>query len=764
HQLIPSFKSGDATGQAALHFQLLLRRMGQVGHIYAGEVEPTLDVLARPARALRPEPGDLVLYHHGIASHLAGEWMHLPCRRGLVFHNVTPARYFAGTRMEEALVAGRAQLAAMAPFADVAIGVSDYNSAELRASGFRNVHTVPLFVEPERFGEDMADPKLLGRLRPHSPLPLGEGKGEGAVQPQSALRPPTPLLVAVSRILPHKRFEDVLALHAEHLRLRPDARLALVGGYDAGAPYVREVLQRARSLPNVELLGRVSHAQLVAVYRAATLFVSMSEHEGFGVPLLEAMAAGVPVLAFAAAAVPETLGGAGVAFTEKRFAFLAELVHQLHVDGTLRERVLAGQARRVRELSAESAQVRLQEALAHLLPSKTPGRRTRGKRKVALVVQRYGDVGGGAERHAQWIAERLAREVDLTVLTTCASDHLTWANTFPPGEERVGRVRVLRFPSVRTRTMRRFNALSRELFAAPQPRVSEEQWVAAQGPDAPGLLRHLAEEADGYDAFVFFTYLYAPTVLGLPLVARKSLLVPTAHDEPPLRFRIYDEVFTSPRALLCNTPEEETLIRRRFPHAARGRVVGVGVDAHEGRERRFREKYGFTEPYLLYVGRLEPGKGIPELLKHHARLRARFHDAPQLLLAGTKAMELKGDGVRYLGRISDEDKHDALAGALAAVVPSQYESLSLLTLEAFAQGTPAIVNGRSEVLAGQAARSGAGIAYTDADSFVDAVRRAGELRDVFGKKGRAFARQHTWERVMDAYREELEKLWGGRKS
>jgi glycosyltransferase involved in cell wall biosynthesis len=126
-------------------------------------------------------------------------------------------------------------------------------------------------------------------------------------------------------------------------------------------------------------------------------------------------------------------------------------------------------------------------------------------------------------------------------------------------------------------------------------------------------------------------------------------------------------------------------------------------------------------------------------------------------------MALEGDGVRYLGRISDEDKHDALAGALAVVVPSQYESLSLLTLEAFAQGTPAIVNGRSEVLAGQAARSGAGLAYTDADSFAEAVRRAGELRATLGERGRTFAAEHTWARVMDAYREELERLWGGER-
>jgi glycosyltransferase involved in cell wall biosynthesis len=755
HQLVPSFKSGDATGQAALHLQVLLRRMGQVGGLFAGEVEPALGALARPAHALRPAPGDVVLYHHGIASALSGQWMHLPCRRGVVFHNITPARFYRGTRLEEALRTGRAQLAAMAPHAHVALGVSDYNARELRQAGYGSVHTVPLFVEPGRFAEEAADRALLRELR---------------ARPAAS-----PLLVAVSRVAPHKRFEDVLSLHEEHLRLSPDARLVLVGGYDAGAPAARALLARAKALRGVRLLGRVSHAQLVAAYRASTLFVSMSEHEGFGVPLLEAMAAGVPVLAYAAAAVPETLGGAGVAFTQKRFAFLAELVRELHRDAALRARLLEGQARRVAELSADAAQARLAAALGPLLqaaapavpaaPAAPPPRARKApasarRRRVAVVVQRFGDVGGGAERHAQWVAERLAREVDVTVLTTCAADHLTWANHFPPGEERAGRLRVLRFPTARTREMRRFNALSRQLFAEAQPRVREEQWVAAQGPDAPGLLRHLAEEGGAYDAFVFFTYLYATTVHGLPLVARRALLVPTVHDEPPLRFRLYDEVLAAPRALLCNTPEEVALIGRRLPgRHAPARVVGVGVDAAEGRARRFQEKYGFRGPYLLYVGRIEPGKGVPELLRHHARLRAHFHDAPPLLLAGTKAMELPGEGVRYLGRIPDEDKHDALAGALAAVVPSRYESLSLLALEAFAQGTPALVNGESEVLAGQAERSGAGLVYRDAGSFAEAVRRAGEEREALGERGRAFARGHTWERVMGAYREELGRIF-----
>ncbi|HET9451197.1 MAG TPA: glycosyl transferase family 1, partial [Aggregicoccus sp.] len=184
HQLIPTFVPGDATGQAALHLQLLLRRLGQAGGLYAGEVAPGLGALAQPARALRPAPQDLVLYHHGIASPLSGQLMHLPCRRGVVFHNISPLRFYRGTPLEGALLAGRAQLAAMAPFVDVALAVSDFNAAELRAAGYRNVHTVPLFIEPQRFSRANAAPAMLQRL---------EGPGPG--------------VLSVSRVAPHKRFE-----------------------------------------------------------------------------------------------------------------------------------------------------------------------------------------------------------------------------------------------------------------------------------------------------------------------------------------------------------------------------------------------------------------------------------------------------------------------------------------------------------------------------------------------------------------------------
>ncbi len=711
-------------GQAALDTQALLRRLGHAGEIYAGEVAPGFQSLIRPAAWLRPSKDALVLYHHGIASEWAGRLMHFDCKRGVVFHNVTPARFYAGTRLEEPLRAGRAQLAALADAVDLSIGVSELNAIELRDAGHRAVHVVPLFVEPHRFDPDQIDPTMTRTLK------------EGA-----------PIVLSVSRVVAHKRVDDLLRLHAELLHLRPDARLVVVG----------ERKGDRVQLPRVDFLGKVSHGELVAAYRAADVYVSMSEHEGFGVPLVEAMAADLPVLAFGAAAVPWTLGGAGVVFDTKHFAALAELVVRVSEDEALRRRILDGQAKRIAALSADASERALGLALKQT-ERKRPRARKRRTPNVAIVVQRFGaDVTGGAEAHARQLALKLAPHATITVLTTCAADHLTWANEVPEGVERDGPLTVRRFATEAPRQMRAFNRLSDTLFGHGNDRLSEELWLAEQGPRVPGLFRFLDAQRDAFDAFLFFTYLYAPTAWGVPLVADKALVIPTAHDEPPFRFDAFADVFERPRALLCNTPEEQQLIQHRWPNAARCRVVGVGVepprDPHAG---AFAEKHGIRGAYLLYVGRQEEGKGLKDLVRHHRALTDAFHDAPTLVLAGGGTLELEGERVRTLGRISEEDKWSGLAGALAAVAPSKYESLSLLALEAFAVGTPVLANAESSVLQGHVERSGAGAVFHDTDSYLAGVRKLGERS--YRGEALAYAKAFRWAKVVDAVRAEIEKL------
>jgi glycosyltransferase involved in cell wall biosynthesis len=375
------------------------------------------------------------------------------------------------------------------------------------------------------------------------------------------------------------------------------------------------------------------------------------------------------------------------------------------------------------------------------------------------VVQRYGPgITGGAEAHAAQVVSRLLAHWDIRVLTSCATDHLTWANALPAGESRVDGVPVLRFANHRPRPMRELNARSRRVFGRSLDRDEEEAWMALQGPLLPGLWRHLEEHRGEYDGFVAFTYLYVSTAWSVPLVADRTLLVPTAHDDEALAFDAYAEVFERARALLVNTPEELELIHRRFPRHARARVVGVGVEAPEVEPGRFRTRFELPGDYLLYVGRVERGKGIPGLLEAYRGLRTAMVDAPALVLAGETSMDVRMEGVRVLGRVTEQEKWDGLAGALAAVVPSPRESLSLLALESFSVGTPVLGNGASAVVRGHVDGSGAGATFQDAATFLEGVARAHAERGAMAQAARRYAARYRWNRVVDAYREEMDAM------
>lgn len=748
HQWLPRFSPGDAMGAAAVGFRRALRLLGARGDIFA--TETSLPALVRPMAAFAAvqRSTDVVLYHHGIASPLAGALLHLKCRTGVVFHNITPARLYAGTRLEEPLRAGRAQLAALAGRVDVSLAVSDFNARELVAAGHHDVKVVPLFIEPERFEVGQAEAKLLERL-------ASRGR---------------PSVLTVARVVPHKRIDDLLSLHAELLRISPDATLRIVGGFAKGHRDVQALLARGKELGGVDFAGQVTHAQLVASYRAADVYVSMSEHEGFGVPLIEAMASDLPVLAFGAAAVPETLGGHGLVFDTKHFAALAEVVMLLQRDATVRAKLVDGQRQRAAAFSPEATTQALADALALFVndaPARRPSKSTsRSRKRVAIVVQRYGEaVVGGAEAHARQVATHLAasNKVEVDVLTTCALHHLTWANELPAGESRDGAVRVHRFEVERARAMRPFNTLSKRLLGRGQDLVTEEEWVTEQGPKSPRLIDAIARAGESHDAIVFFTALYAPAAFGLPLVAQKALMVPTAHDELPMAFQVYDDAFERARALLCNTLEEIEFIKARFPHAARTRVVGVGLEpprvTADGIDA-VRAKFLLREPYLVYVGRLEEGKGVPALIEAHQRMVRQFHDAPVLVLAGGGDLEPRGERIKCIGRVDEKDKWPLLAGAVAAVVPSRFESLSLLALEAFAMGTPVLGNDASAVVAGQIRRSQAGVTYSESNvqTFAEGVQKIGLERALLSKNAKRFAATYTWDKVIDAYLEEFASL------
>jgi glycosyltransferase involved in cell wall biosynthesis len=412
--------------------------------------------------------------------------------------------------------------------------------------------------------------------------------------------------------------------------------------------------------------------------------------------------------------------------------------------------------------------------------------------KIAFVVQRYGtEILGGSEYHCRLVAERVAEHHQVEVLTTCAREYTTWKNEYAEGADRVRGVTVRRFANATTRDLRRFNEYSDWIFHNRHSRQDEMKWLEQQGPWCPELIEYLEKHHKNYDILVFFTYLYAPTVLGIRVAPSKSLLVPTAHDEPAIRLGIYDDVFSSAAGMVWNTDAERRFVSERFHlRTAVEDVVGCGVDLPEGEAERhaqghativpegheplpphlagpanaFRRRHRMHEPFALYGGRIDPGKGCEELLEY---FQAYVKDGgnASLMLMGSKLMPLPDDPhVRFAGTLPDDERLHALEAAAVVIVPSPYESLSLLALEAFAVGTPVLANARAEVLVDHCHRSNAGLYYGDRWEFIEALRlllKDDQLRDGMARNGKAYIhRYYRWGTILDKYERLFNRLRG----
>jgi glycosyltransferase involved in cell wall biosynthesis len=406
--------------------------------------------------------------------------------------------------------------------------------------------------------------------------------------------------------------------------------------------------------------------------------------------------------------------------------------------------------------------------------------------KIAFIVQRYGtEILGGSEYHCRLIAERLAPRHQVEVLTTCAQDYITWANEYPEGSDRVRGVTVRRFANAQTRDIHAFNRYSEWIFNHAHNREDEMSWLKQQGPWCPALVEYLERHHSQYDVLIFFTYLYAPTVLGLRVAPQKSILVPTAHDEPAIHLEIYKEMFSLPAGIAYNTEVERKFLTTHFStRAVEEETVGCGVDLPHAqqypRDRQggdppeehdtdsptfrphlaqrgttFRRRHRLHGPIALYGGRIDAGKGCEELIEYFSAYVKEGGDA-SLVLMGVKLMPLPEEPfIRFAGRLSEQERTLALEAATVVVVPSPYESLSLLALESFAVGTPILANARSEVLVDHCQKSNAGLYYADRYEFDECLRLLvadQRIRATMGANGRDYIRRnYRWDVIIGKY-------------
>jgi glycosyltransferase involved in cell wall biosynthesis len=336
NQWVPAAHRGDAIGDSARHVRDLLRGLGHDADVYALTIDDDLRHDVRPFADAAAARGDITIFHYALPSPMTAAFGNLDSGRVLQYHNVTPAHFFAG--YEPAIfrlaMLGREDLKSLAGHTDVALGDSEYNRRELEELGFSNTGVFPIAVDTERITRAPRRPAL-----------------EKVLEEED-----WPNYLFVGRIVPNKKIEDHIKL-AEHFKryVSEQYRFVFVGKTDATPTYymaVQGLINRYRMPPGRFMFtGPVPDVDLATYYRMATVYVSLSEHEGFCVPLLEAMAADVPVLAYSAAAVPDTLGDAGVQFSPKDLEYAAEMLGELTYNQPLRNQVIAGQRRRLADFS-----------------------------------------------------------------------------------------------------------------------------------------------------------------------------------------------------------------------------------------------------------------------------------------------------------------------------------------------------------------------------------------------------------------------------
>ena len=378
--------------------------------------------------------------------------------------------------------------------------------------------------------------------------------------------------------------------------------------------------------------------------------------------------------------------------------------------------------------------------------------------KIVFVVQRYGlEVNGGAEFHCRLVAEHLSKYFDVEVITTCAIDYMTWKNEYPPGIEILNGVCVRRFPVDYERDIPKFNKSSEKIFGNIHTYEEEIEWMKLQGPYSTKLLNYIQSNKDNYTYFIFFTYLYCTTFFGLPLVKEKALLVPTAHDEPPIYLSIFKSLFKNPRRFIYNTEEEKNFVISQFQVAnIPSDVVGVGIDTPDKIDAvSFVQKYT-VDNFIIYVGRIDESKGCKELFDYFIRYKKEKKSSIKLVLLGKPIMKVpKHPDIISLGFVSEQEKFNGTKTAKLLIMPSKYESLSMVLLEAWLCNTAVLVNGKCDVLKGQCIRSNAGLYYESYDEFegcLDFLLSDDGVRNTMGKNGMKFVLQnYSWESIEKKY-------------
>ncbi len=351
NQWVPSFHRGDAIGDTASHLKRFLRSKGFQSNIYCLERDPGLESESELfSKFPAPDKKDITLFHFALPSPMTQAFKEIPGKKALIYHNITPPEFFKdfSEEMERITRIGREEVACLAGHTHLALADSEYNRQELESFGFKRTEVFPLFIDFEKYRK-----------------PLNQFVHD-------LYRDERTNILFVGRIVPNKKIEDMIRVVQYYKKfISPLVRLIIIGKTSSLPQYYQVLIKFVDEFfiqpDEVVFTGHIPDSEMFALYRASDVFLSLSEHEGFGLPFIESLVFDLPVIAYNCTAVPYTLGKAGVLVNRKDFRMLGELIHKTAEDKALREKVIQGQRKRLEEFKSLQTQEKLLEHIKGLV-------------------------------------------------------------------------------------------------------------------------------------------------------------------------------------------------------------------------------------------------------------------------------------------------------------------------------------------------------------------------------------------------------------
>lgn len=739
----PVWLHGDGVGHDVEGMARAFLSAGCTVAVYAHHYAPPYQSW-RPDKAyvrdLLDDPETLLIHHHSIGDQENEALLKNAQSRIRVmrYHNVTPPEFFEGYSDDWVRNCdnGRRITPELVRYCTDFSVPSLYDARDLVHAGapVDRIAYCPYFHKLEDFDRTVPTASVLDKLQGDdrfNVLFLGR-----RVNNKGHLH----LIRAIGAYV--RNYDDRIVLH-------------LVGSSDNSLKrYDEEILAEiaAHSLDqNVILYDKLAFPDIVAFYKGCDAFLCMSEHEGFCIPVIEAEYCGLPVLAHYRRGVPEALGPTQPWFTSLNYNDYARVLRRMRLEPEYAKYLGEAGAASVRErFDIQAIQSRFLEWAEDLvladvtetgavLPSLPP------RRKIAFIIQRFGrDVSGGAEAFARMYAERLSEFYDITILTT-TSKTLDWDNDLAmvSNDEGSG-LEILRFAPHHRRDPERWGEASARAFAGD---VSYEDWQIDHGPHVPELRDYVEFYAEDFDLIINWTYIfatstYAPKVHGRVPIAN----VPFFHDEMWLYMPGCAENALKYDANIFQTDAEKNLAIREIGGIERKRSIVLGAGVEEVTLDKIRAadtRSPLEAPYVVYVGRVERAKGVPDLLEHFRNYKQRTGSKLKLVIIGRLyGMEIESDDDVILpGFVSEEEKATYMKHALCLINPSHFESFSLVLVESWALGRPVMVTASCAATAGQVERSGGGFVYRNYREFawsLATLESDGQLGDRLGTNGSAF--------------------------